>query len=144
DGAACDDGNACTMTDTCMGGECVGQGAKLCATPDCAFPSECKTDTAACITMPGGFFDGESCGGTACMAPGTCAGGKCGGAPLPDGTPCPGGTCEGGACMQSMPAGSSSTGANGAAASSSSAGGGGGAGPPGEGGCGCAVPATAP
>jgi MYXO-CTERM domain-containing protein len=142
DGAPCDDGNACTSGDACKSAVCAGQDTNACATPDCAFPSECKPETAACVTMTVKFFDGESCDAGACMTAGACALGLClGGTPAPDGTPCAEGACTQGECMAPLP--DAGVGGNGGSSASSSSSSGG---PESEsgGGCGCATPRSAP
>jgi hypothetical protein len=75
DGASCDDGNACTMNDTCNGGTCAGT-TRTCNTPAAPYcvGSSVRTE----------------------RAPGTCSGGTCT-YPFTD-MPCPSG-CSGGMCM---------------------------------------------
>ncbi len=46
DGVACDDGNACTVTDLCVAGECLGSGA-----PDCDDANACTMDS--CVPPAG-------------------------------------------------------------------------------------------
>ncbi len=119
DGAACDDGNPCTGTDTCAAGACVG-GDNQC-------PCQTSDDCAA-------FEDGDACNGTlVCVAdvcaldPATvvtCAPGKdpcavvgcepttgeCVTDAAPDGTPCEdadactvGDSCQSGLCASGGP-----------------------------------------
>ncbi|WP_437550013.1 MYXO-CTERM sorting domain-containing protein [Sorangium sp. So ce367] len=73
-GTACDDGDACTQTDTCQRGACVPGSPVTCAPPD------------------------------ACHEAGTCdpATGACSNPERPDGAPCPGGTCVDGLCNDSV------------------------------------------
>jgi hypothetical protein len=83
DGTSCDDGNACTSSDVCQSGSCVG-------TP---------------------VTDGMPCSdGNACTGPDTCQSGVCNTSPLPNGTPCDDGdpctrpdTCEAGTCTGTGP-----------------------------------------
>ena len=71
DGTACDDGNACTLTDTCMGGICTGGSAVVCSAGDACH------DVGICSPITG------TCSNPARM----------------DGTPCAGGECKSGVCM---------------------------------------------
>ena len=42
-GTPCNDGNACTRTDTCQGGQCVGTNPIVCPAPDqCYLPGTCE------------------------------------------------------------------------------------------------------
>jgi hypothetical protein len=80
DGVACDDGNACTQTDTCQSGACVGSNPKACTASDqCHNAGVCDTASGVCSnpTKPLGFScnDGNSCTESdACNAAGTCVG----------------------------------------------------------------------
>jgi hypothetical protein len=48
-GATCNDGNACTQTDTCQTGVCVGANPVVCAAEDaCHVAGTCNTSTGAC------------------------------------------------------------------------------------------------
>jgi MYXO-CTERM domain-containing protein len=144
DGSSCDDGDACTQTDTCQGGACVGGNPVTCAAKDlCHDAGVCDPSTGVCSNpaQP----DGSSCDdGDACTGSDTCQGGACvGSAPVtcaakdpchdagvcdaatgqcsdpvkPDGTTCPMGACVSGVC--SAP-GSTSSGSGGGAGLSSS------------------------
>jgi hypothetical protein len=105
DGAACDDGDACTYAGVCSSGACL-KGSPV----DCsAFDSECGTGQCVpgvgCQTVPKN--DGAPCkdpGGTPCTT-GQCQAGACIGVPTPTGTPCDDGlfctvndACDGGLC----------------------------------------------
>src|SRR6185437_6043482 len=78
EGGPCDDGNTCTLGDTCQGGLCAGANAS----------------------------DGTACDdGNACTLGDTCQGGTCAGSYAPDGTACDDGNpctlgdaCQGGVC----------------------------------------------
>src|SRR5205823_12085381 len=49
DGAACNDGNACTQTDTCQGGVCTGTNPVTCAAADqCHDAGTCHPATGRC------------------------------------------------------------------------------------------------
>ncbi len=75
-GTVCSDGNACTKTDTCELGACVGKNPVVCVA------------TGPCVTA--GLCSG---------ATGVCSMGMA----LPDGTTCPGGACRAGACIPPPP-----------------------------------------
>lgn len=75
DGVLCDDGNPCSLVDSCKNGQCA-PGAPL----DCTAKDECQLD-GACNLATG-----------QCVAP----------PPKADGTPCAGGTCQGGICTPAM------------------------------------------
>jgi|GEM_PF-1907402 len=48
-GSACDDGDACTQTDTCFGGACTGSDPVACEAPDqCQEAGSCNSDTGLC------------------------------------------------------------------------------------------------
>jgi hypothetical protein len=85
DGTPCDDGDACTRTDTCVAGACSGSDPVECtATGPCREPGTCDPRTGACsgAVAP----DGTSCDdGDACTDADRCAAGVCTGAVLPDG-----------------------------------------------------------
>ena len=70
DGNSCDDADACTLSDMCQAGACVGGDSVVC-TPedDCNNEGSCEPLTGLCSALP-----------------------------KPDGTPCPGGTCFNGVC----------------------------------------------
>ena len=89
-GAACNDGNACTQVDTCQAGACVGASPVTCAALDqCHMPGSCNAMTGAC-TNPA-RKDGTACNdGNACTRSDACQAGACvGGNPVictaPDG-----------------------------------------------------------
>lgn len=70
EGAACNDGNACTQADTCSDGTCSPGKAVVCT------PLDACHDVGVCNTTDG----------------------KCSNPPKPDGTACPGGMCAAGTC----------------------------------------------
>src|SRR5207245_5932603 len=47
-GTACNDGNACTQTDTCQNGSCVGANPVVCSADQCHDPGPCNPDTVIC------------------------------------------------------------------------------------------------
>ena len=72
-GIACDDGNACTQTDTCQGGVCVGSNPVVCS--GCQLSDSCNPSTGACAPDPakhhtcgGPCPNGEWCHAGACAA----------------------------------------------------------------------------
>ena len=71
----CDDGNACTVTDTCKGGECLGGGPL-----DCDDDNVCTTDSCdpanGCLNTNNNFKcdDGDKCTTSDLCANGICAG----------------------------------------------------------------------
>src|SRR5439155_1563450 len=80
DGAPCNDGNACTGTDTCQSGTCTGANPVVCTASDqCHLASTCNT-----MSGPGsdpGAPDGAACSdGNACTQTDTCQAGACTGA----------------------------------------------------------------
>src|SRR5207249_1756037 len=66
DGAACNDGNACTQTDACQAGVCTGTNPVVCAAADqCHDAGTCNPATGACSNPP--KPDGAACNdGNAC------------------------------------------------------------------------------
>jgi streptogramin lyase len=82
-GTPCTDGNACTQTDTCQMGACVGGGGVTCPTPDqCHDPGTCNPMTGTCTNpaKPNGTACSDSNG---CTQADTCQGGTCqSGAPV--------------------------------------------------------------
>src|SRR2546421_702673 len=66
DGASCDDGNACTGTDTCQAGTCTGTNPVVCAATDqCHVAGTCDPATGTCSNpaKPNGAAcnDGSAC-----------------------------------------------------------------------------------
>jgi hypothetical protein len=89
-GTACDDGNACTQTDTCQSGACNGADLVVCtALSQCHNVGTCDTTTGVCSNPQ--KIDGSSCNdGLACTTGDVCVGGVCSGTArvCDDGIPC--------------------------------------------------------
>src|SRR5262249_29877300 len=121
DETPCDDGNACTMGDTCQAGVCMSGAARTCTAPDaCHVAGECNPATGECMPMPVADATPCRCGNACtmgdmgqagvctpgaartCAAPDAChVGGECNAAtgecmpmPVADGTTC----SDGNAC----------------------------------------------
>jgi hypothetical protein len=112
-GFTCDDGNACTQTDSCQSGTCTGSNPIVCSASDqCHTAGNCDTSTGKCSNpaatnstpcntgdpcMTGDKCTNGVCSGTQiacppldqCHTAGTCSAGACGGYPnIMNGTPC--------------------------------------------------------
>ena len=83
DGALCSDGDACTVSDGCAGGQCIAGAAKDCADGDACTVDSCSKPDGACA-----HSKIMGCGGN-CAADGDC--------PV-DGNPCTASSCESGQC----------------------------------------------
>jgi hypothetical protein len=77
EGSSCDDGDACTQTDRCEAGECVGEDPVVCPSPgECQEAVTCDPATGQCAPV-------AATDGTMCTAPnvtdivGTCIAGGC-------------------------------------------------------------------
>jgi hypothetical protein len=71
----CNDGNACTRTDTCQEGVCAGSNPVVCQAKDqCHLAGTCDPQTGACSNPK--VADGTTCT-TAKNTPGTCVDGAC-------------------------------------------------------------------
>ena len=82
-GTACNDGNACTLSDSCQSGVCSGSNPVICAASDaCHLAGTCAPATGAC-TNPAAP-DGTACNdGSACTQSDQCQAGACiGGNPV--------------------------------------------------------------
>jgi RHS repeat-associated protein len=94
----CDDGSACTQSDACQNGICVGVNAVVCSASDaCHVAGVCDPTTGVCSNPAAP--DGTPCGTTTnlCTGTPTCASGTCmPAAPLPidDGDPCTADGCS--------------------------------------------------
>lgn len=79
-GTTCDDGNACSRTDTCQAGTCTGSNPVTCSASDqCHLAGTCNPQSGACSnpTKP----NGSACNdGNACTQSDSCQGGACTGA----------------------------------------------------------------
>jgi elongation factor P hydroxylase len=77
EGAACDDGEACTLADTCQAGACTSGAAVVCAAPDqCHEQGTCDPATGICDSPA--KADGVACDdGDACTTADTCQAGVC-------------------------------------------------------------------
>ncbi len=103
-GTECDDGNACTPTDTCSAGTCVGSGAVTCSDGNvcngietCVAPGGCQAGTPLVCN------DGEPCTTDSC-APGTGCQFVANALPCDDGNECTvDDTCGNSACQSGTP-----------------------------------------
>src|SRR5439155_205049 len=77
DGTACNDGNACTRTDTCQSGTCTGANPIVCTASDqCHDAGTCSPTTGVCSNPP--MADGSTCNdGLFCTVNDACGGGVC-------------------------------------------------------------------
>ena len=77
DGGTCDDGDACTRSDTCQGGTCAGGNPVACTASDqCHAAGVCDPTSGACSTPAAP--DGSACDdGNGCTHNDTCRGGSC-------------------------------------------------------------------
>jgi RHS repeat-associated protein len=78
-GTACNDGSACTQTDTCQAGVCTGGNPVTCTASDqCHTAGTCNSSTGSCSNPAAA--DGTSCNdGKSCTAGDVCAAGVCAG-----------------------------------------------------------------
>ncbi len=83
-GASCNDGSACTQTDTCQAGTCTGANPVVCTAVDqCHDAGTCDPATGACSNP--GKADGTACNdGDQCTVDETCAAGICAGSTVAD------------------------------------------------------------
>ncbi|MCK6551781.1 hypothetical protein L6R52_38460, partial [Myxococcota bacterium] len=98
DGLTCDDGDACTRTDVCQGGACVGSSPVVCtALSQCHDVGTCDPTNGVCSTPT--KADGTSCNdGTLCTETDSCVAGVCTGTDpvtCPDPDACNVGICDG-------------------------------------------------
>lgn len=63
DDIACDDGDGCTLGDTCLAGQCGGL-PKDCPSPGVCWAAECKGDTGECVGVK--LYHDEPCPGGTC------------------------------------------------------------------------------
>jgi hypothetical protein len=123
DGTTCNDGNACTQTDTCLAGSCTGSNPVVCVAFDqCHSLGQCDSSTGKCSNpnqsdgtacddgqpctrndrCTAGVCSGSSfsCTPGDCQTGGTCnEDGTCSFGDAPDGSPCSFGTCLTGRCV---------------------------------------------
>jgi len=80
DGSACNDGDRCTRTDTCLSGVCIGADEITCTASDqCHDAGECDAATGVCSNPP--KPDGSACDDqNACTQTDSCQAGLCEGA----------------------------------------------------------------
>src|SRR5262249_57230732 len=76
-GTSCDDGNACTRTDTCQAGICTGSNAVTCLALDqCHTAGACNPANGTCSNP--NKADGTACNdGNACTQGDVCQAGNC-------------------------------------------------------------------
>lgn len=90
DGSSCNDGNACTKTDTCWGEACVGRNLVVCTASECHEAGTCDPATGWCSSLA--KPDGAACDDEdPCTGKDTCWGERCVGAEPPscdDGDAC--------------------------------------------------------
>jgi RHS repeat-associated protein len=95
-GTPCNDGTACTRTDTCQAGACQGGDPVTCvATDQCHTAGTCDPASGACSNPA--KADGETCDdGNRCTQADNCQAGTCKGAALnvDDGNPCTTDSCD--------------------------------------------------
>ncbi len=110
--AACDDGNKCTLSDTCGQGACVPGASAKCDDGDACTSDSCNPSDGKCLFAPkvgcgGNCSNAADCSdGNACTDD-QCSGGKCAfpsntancddSNPCTSGDSCSGGSCKGGA-----------------------------------------------
>jgi hypothetical protein len=85
DGAACNDGDACSALDVCLGGICLGTNRMVCnASDQCHIPGVCDALAGTCSNPP--KPDGTACeDGAICTVADSCQAGVCvTGGPGPD------------------------------------------------------------
>ncbi len=76
DGAACDDGDPCTLNDACRDGVCVGKPRDCSAKDGACTVGVCNATSGTCEARP--VFDGKPCDdGLFCSVDETCNGGVC-------------------------------------------------------------------
>lgn len=76
-GSACNDGNACTQTDTCQNGVCTGSNPVVCTALDqCHNPGTCNPQTGQC-TNPEKPYGSPCNDGNACTQTDICISGAC-------------------------------------------------------------------
>ncbi|MFH1530553.1 MAG: hypothetical protein ABIK09_07450 [Pseudomonadota bacterium] len=101
-GAACDDGDLCTLGDTCSEGACVGGPPPLCMDGNPCTDDSCASQSGCAFTPNTALCDD----GNACTTGDICAGGACGyggAVACDDGDPCTDDTCApGSGCVHTL------------------------------------------
>jgi slime mold repeat-containing protein len=95
DGTTCDDGQFCTVNDTCTAGVCGGSSRDCSALGDQCNDGTCNETADRCEPTP--KVDGTACSdGSLCTSNDTCQAGVCGGTSLvcDDGDPCTTDSCD--------------------------------------------------
>src|SRR3989441_779317 len=77
DCSACNDGNACTQTDTCQSGVCTGSNPVVCTASDQCHSAFFFNDTATTEIYPLSLHDALPIYGNACTQTDTCQSGLC-------------------------------------------------------------------
>jgi len=120
-GAVCDDGDVCTVSDSCQGTACGGKKVDLCCHVDseCDDLNACTDDTCAGILCNFAPNSAACDDGDPCTAGDTCSAGSCAGGAAPgcctadsecdDGNPCTIGSCADNACLYASVAGCCAT-----------------------------------
>jgi len=86
DGVACEDGNLCTVGDSCLQGTCLSGVATVCDDKNPCTDDSCNPDTGQCETTNNTLSCDD---GDLCTVEDTCAGGACHGSPMVCNTPPP-------------------------------------------------------
>ncbi|AUX46017.1 uncharacterized protein SOCE26_075200 [Sorangium cellulosum] len=79
-GPTCDDGNACTRTDTCSEGACKGADEVVCPADACQQASQCDPRSGTCAPAVNGRDDTPCDDGNECTEEDSCSAGTCRGA----------------------------------------------------------------
>ncbi|MSP92862.1 MAG: hypothetical protein EXR79_13830 [Myxococcales bacterium] len=101
--APCEDGNLCTLGDTCLKGTCKAGKAAECGPDTTCALAGCNAKTGACAPEPKG--DGTPCDdGSKCTGKDACDSGECDGKKVDcnDGNPCTADTCDKGSGCKSV------------------------------------------
>jgi hypothetical protein len=106
DDTPCDDGDACTQTDTCQAGICTGANPLVCVAPDaCHDPGTCNPTSGICENAPAKPDDTACDDGNLCTVGEACLVGACIGGSPPDldGDAHVDGRCGGNDCSDANP-----------------------------------------
>jgi hypothetical protein len=108
-GSACDDADACTQSNTCQSGVCIGANPVVCTASDqCHVAGTCSPSTGSCSNPPAS--NGTVCNdGNLCTTGDVCTAGACGGTAIncDDGNQCTADTCSAGVCQHASTPGAS-------------------------------------